>query len=58
MNRGDRREAIFAGDVDRQRLLETLMQAENVWNRSFLGPETGQAATRVRPPWQPLNSLV
>jgi REP element-mobilizing transposase RayT len=27
MNRGDRREAIFADDDDRQRLLQTLTQA-------------------------------
>ena len=27
MNRGDRREAIFADDADRERLLETLSEA-------------------------------
>jgi len=30
MNRGDRREAIFADDADRERLLETLSEAVKV----------------------------
>jgi len=33
MSRGDRREAIFANDVDRQRLLETLTEARQKTGR-------------------------